>query len=352
MPNAIYLRDSYFLLPDGFPTFEAFLNDVQRRSLPAAYDLVPLMENNRVRCGALLRGQCMAPVFLSDVPDTSVPVTIHTAEEICPATVERIPMEEYDARLREVVRRVCPGCGGFSSVDDTPKSLQGHHREISLDGLCFFRWEGIEPPLELGYSLRTLAEGFITDGLWSHRLTDLRRSIADCTGISIPRARRGEDLDGAHLLHLRLGDDNILAPFLLSAADAVISRRTGGAYRLLPTDDPGVTPDDLLLPQNRAALQDACDCCGCAVADLVWDGRDDWRIAESLERMGKADLIHILKMEADRAILLVLDEASALQALRYRTPLMQRHGAVCTLHRPADVRRYTIAYDMPCEIIN
>ena len=102
MPNAIYLRDSYFLLPDGFPTFEAFLNDVQRRSLPAAYDLVPLMENNRIRCGALLRGQCMAPVFLSDVPDTAVPVTIHAAEEICPATVERIPMEEYDARLREV----------------------------------------------------------------------------------------------------------------------------------------------------------------------------------------------------------------------------------------------------------
>ena len=352
MPNAIFLRDSYFLLPDAFTTVEAFLADLQSRSLPAEYSLVPLLENNRIRCGALLRGQCMAPVFLSDVPDTAVPVTIHAADEVCPATVERIPMEEYDARLREVVLRVCPGCGGFSDIDDTPKSLQGHHREISLDGLCFFRWESIEPPLELAYSLRTLAEGFITDGLWSHRLTDIRHAIADCTGISIPRARRGEDLDGAHLLHLRLAEDNILAPFVLSAADAVVSRRTHGAYRLLPADAPGVTPDDLLLPENRAALQDACACCGCAVAEITWDGRDSWRIAESLERMCREDVIHILQLEPGRAILLVLDEASALQALRYRTPLMQRHGAVCTMYRPADVRRYTIAYDMPCEIIN
>ena len=47
-----------------------------------------------------------------------------------------------------------------------------------------------------------------------------------------------------------------------------------------------------------------------------------------------------------------VDEAAALQALRYRTPLMARHGAVCTLHGAQDIRRCTIAYDMPCETIN
>ncbi|MBR3764542.1 MAG: hypothetical protein IKK57_08340 [Clostridia bacterium] len=352
MPNAIFLRDSYFLLPDGFPTFDAFLADLNARELPATYPLVPLLENNRIRCGALLRGQCMAPVFLSDVPDIAVPVTIRAVGEICPAAVERIPMEEYDARLRQVVRRICPGCGGYGDIDDTPASLQGHHREVSLDGLCFFRWEGAEPPLPLAYSLRTLADGFQTDGLWSRPLTEVRHAIADCTGLAIPRARRDEDLDGAHLLQLHLAQGNLLAPFVLSAADAVVSHHTHGAYRLLPADEPGFTPNALLLPENRAALQDACVCCGCSVAELTWDGQDAGRIAESLERMSRTDSIHILRMESHRAILLMLDVAAALQALRYRTPLMARHGAVCTLHGAQDVRRCTIAYDMPCETIN
>lgn len=352
MPNAIFLRDSYFLLPDAFPTPDAFLDDLRSRPLPATYQLVPLLENNRVRCGTLLRGQCMAPVFLSDVPAAAMDVIINAVDEVCPATVERIPMEEYDARLREIVRRVCPGCGGYGVIDDTPATLQGHHHEVSLDGLCLFRWEGDEHPLLLAYSLRTLANGFLTDGLWSHRLTELRHAIADCTGLGIPRARRDEDLDGAHLLYLRLAEDNILAPFVLSAADAVVSRRTDGAYRLLPADDPGVAPGDLLLPVNRTALQDACACCGCAVAELTWDGQDGWRIAESLERICRTDVLHILRMEENRAILLLLDEASALQALRYRTPLLQRHGAVCTLFGSVNVRRYTISYAMPCEIIN
>ena len=139
---------------------------------------------------------------------------------------------------------------------------------------------------------------------------------------------------------------------MLSAADAVVSRRTDGAYRLLPADDPGVAPGDLLLPVNRTALQDACACCGCTVAELIWDGQDGWRIAESLERICRTDVLHILRMEENRAILLLLDEASALQALRYRTPLLQRHGAVCTLYGSVNVRRYTISYAMPCEIIN
>ena len=42
MPNAIFHRGSYLLLPGEFPTYEAFMADLRSRELPATYRLLPL----------------------------------------------------------------------------------------------------------------------------------------------------------------------------------------------------------------------------------------------------------------------------------------------------------------------
>ena len=56
MYNAIFYQDSYALLPEGFLTFEAFMADLRSRPSPVTYPMIPLLENNRIRCGEKLRG--------------------------------------------------------------------------------------------------------------------------------------------------------------------------------------------------------------------------------------------------------------------------------------------------------
>lgn len=136
MLNAIFHRGSYLLLPDDLPTHEAFMADLHSRELPATYALVPLLENNRVRCFTVFKGFCLAPYFLSGYRDEVANVVIHDPSEVYPVQVERMTQEEYNARLRTVVESACEGCTNHKPLSPKVQSLNSYFENISLNGVC------------------------------------------------------------------------------------------------------------------------------------------------------------------------------------------------------------------------
>ena len=118
MPNAIFHMGSYYLLPDGLPTFEAFLADLRSRALPATYRLLRLKEENRITAsGKVSPGFCLAPCFLSGYKDWYADVPIRDGGDVFPVQVERIPLKEYDLRLHAAEVRT-EGRGGAASAPE------------------------------------------------------------------------------------------------------------------------------------------------------------------------------------------------------------------------------------------
>ncbi len=355
MYNAIFYQDSYALLPEGFLTFEAFMADLRSRPSPVTYPMIPLLENNRIRCGEKLRGRCMAPCFLSGVNETPFPVTIHDPEAVYPVEVERMPMDAYNARLREVILRHCPGCDGYTPIDGADESLDGHHDEISLNGVCFYRHEKKRRLIFFRDFLYLLGDAFRVEGLADQPVEDILAELKSMTDHAITAVRVNHDDDGAILLTLGCRRSDPVAPLLLSAVCRHVRRVTDDTVRPVPGRAFAVTPellDRLLAPDMRSALRTACGKHGVALAEMTWDGSDAGRIAASLERLENLLLLHVLHMETDRAVLLLADPADALKALRYRTPMLERHGAVIAVHAEDDSRRYVISFDMPCTRID
>ena len=115
-----------FLFPDGIS------DESQLRELWAEKGSITLTE--------LVEELCMTPYFVSE----------HTKEEsvafeekcgIYPFEAELMTMKEYNLRLREMLPVLCSDCPYFSDLTDDDDSLDGHHEEAALNGVCFIRNE-------------------------------------------------------------------------------------------------------------------------------------------------------------------------------------------------------------------
>lgn len=124
--QAFFYKNHYYLLPDDMANTDALI---------AAYAGKPAFSVTE-----LTEKKCMAPYF----------VITHTKEKMLklpknpllfPCEVELLTMKEYNNRLRAIVPEACKGCPNFGSVDETDASLQGHHEEITLNRVCFWRNE-------------------------------------------------------------------------------------------------------------------------------------------------------------------------------------------------------------------
>lgn len=82
---------------------------------------------------------CMAPDFVYESMETEF-LNIEAPERIFPATVNLYSRKEYDELLLKQVKKRCPGCGRYT--DDGTDALNGHHREMSLAGVCYSRADG------------------------------------------------------------------------------------------------------------------------------------------------------------------------------------------------------------------
>ena len=118
--KAFFYEYKYYLLPDGCADAE----DVRKLKMA---EVRRLKEEN-----------CMAPDFVYESAETEF-LVIAAPELIFPATVNLYTREEYDALLSKQVEKRCPGCLRYT--DDGSEELTGHHREISLAGVCYSREE-------------------------------------------------------------------------------------------------------------------------------------------------------------------------------------------------------------------
>ncbi len=116
--KAFFYEYKYYLLPEG------------------CYDVDDLKREKVWEVKRLKEELCMAPNFVYESMETEL-LTIEHPERVFPAEVDLYNREEYDKLLWEQVKCVCSTCANY--VDNGDGSLDGHHREISLDGACYIK---------------------------------------------------------------------------------------------------------------------------------------------------------------------------------------------------------------------
>lgn len=115
---------------------QAFFYDYRYYLFPEDVStLSELKGRHHVRVRRLAEENCMAPDFIYE-SIREEELVIEDTDRLFPVSVNLYSSEEYDALLRKQVERVCPGCERFGGDSG---NLDGHHREISLSGLCYER---------------------------------------------------------------------------------------------------------------------------------------------------------------------------------------------------------------------
>lgn len=116
--RAFFYDYKYYMFPDGVSS------------------LKELKAMKSVDAKRLKEEFCMAPDFVYEsMADEHV--EFDDPNMVFEVLVNIYDRKEYDAILAEQVKRVCPGC--YSYEDNGDGSLDGHHREISLNGTCYLR---------------------------------------------------------------------------------------------------------------------------------------------------------------------------------------------------------------------
>ncbi|MCQ2429188.1 MAG: hypothetical protein MJ192_02545 [Clostridia bacterium] len=123
--NAFFYEGRYYLLPDDCASVDE-LNGKHRDGQP--FTVTELVEK-----------KCMAPYFVTEYTAfRRLKLKKRAAQSpVFPVDVELMTMSAYNQRLREIIPGRCAKCPNFGAIDETDESLEGHHEEISLDGVCF-----------------------------------------------------------------------------------------------------------------------------------------------------------------------------------------------------------------------
>lgn len=112
---------NYFIFPEGIKTVEEFVEFVNSRS-PKFIKLTMLSHDNSV-----------APYFIEE-DQKSVYINLSQVNIIEEINGHVMPRNEYECKLREVVREKCMTCIHFEGDLD---NLEGHYGRLSLDGFCW-----------------------------------------------------------------------------------------------------------------------------------------------------------------------------------------------------------------------
>jgi len=354
MLNAIFHRGSYLLLPDDLPTHEAFMADLHSRELPATYALVPLLENNRVRCFTVFKGFCLAPYFLSGYRDEPANVVIQDPNEVYPVQIERMTQEEYNARLRTVVESACEGCTNHKPLSPKVQSLNSYFENISLNGVCPFRYEGKPAPRSFQQNIMWLGVGFMRSRYAEKTAEEIRAKLKEYLYLVYDSAEKTVQPDGTTLLTVTPKKKELLPPYLTLAIGHYISSLTN-TYRIQPVVQPALSPEAILAfatPERRETFRKECKKYGVSIAELPWDGQDDGHILRMLWEQNKHSILYPLWEGPGRAILLLMDTPEALKTLRFHTPMLEAHHAAITVHGQYHSRRYAVNFDMPYETLD
>lgn len=354
MYNAIFHKGEYLLLPEEYQTFEAFMADLRSRELPATCQMISLREDNRIPHWTVSKGICMAPYFLTGYRDKPVSVVINDPGDVYPTQVERMSQEEYNARLRTVIEGYCEGCLGYKPLTPRVQSLNGHHEEISLNGVCFYRYESKPSPRSFRHNLQWLGGGFMRYNFAGKDAEEMRQEIKQTLYVVYDSAVKTGEADGSILLTLTPKKKELLPPYLALALGHYLHELTH-SYRVEPAVQPDLSPDAILslaAPERLEAFRKECKKYGVSLAELTWDGQDEGRIMRMLWEENKPSLLYPIAEAPGRAILLLMDTGDALTRLRFFSPMLEAYSAVITVHSQSCSRRYTINFDMPFESLD
>ena len=327
MQQAVYYRELYFLLPEGYADFEAFKAAVAAGPKPFAVKAVVLREDHKIPNRGVEKGVCMAPYFLTGYHDGLSLLSIADAEALYPAQAELLSQEEYNARLRALVTGFCPGCTRYKALTDRVQSLNGHFEEIALDGFCAFREESKLAPRVLRQKL------FSFGWFWK----EFKYGEKDAEGL-------GKQLK--EMLYLRL-DQPVLRSEngekrwkgrTQNAFDAQIGEVVSAYVQTVL--DPGYRIEAEFTGAGRGCFSDsagsenfrkACKKYGVSLLTLLCPPEGEEKLARSLEELIKRWVLFPLEREEGCRRFLALDTAEVLKALHYRLPMLR------TLHLEAEL---------------
>lgn len=348
MHNAIYYEGMYLLLPEEFPDYEVFLQDLRGKALPAQYRMVVLREDHKVRNFTVIKGRSMVPYFLSGYHDEPSLITIAKPDDVYPVHVEVMEQTEYNAQLREVINRVCPGCLRFKPLSNRVQSLNGHFKEMTLDGICVFRQESKPAPRIFHNLLFSFGGFFKRFDYASKNAQEIHDNIKQWFYIRYADAIL-EDENYHKTLTLRCKKSELLAPILTDAISRYIEEISDSTYHIRLAEDFCCTEDtlaELLTEKNSETFRKECKKYGVSLAVLEYDKLASEKVRHSLQALVDHFWIFPLIQTNGREYYLVADTSHVLKELRYRSPLLQAYHASVDIFDQYKNTRYQISFDM------
>lgn len=352
MVNTVYYHDMYLLLPEEYPDLDSFQQFLQESELPVAVNMVVLRENHKIPCMTVFKGESIAPYFLTGYHDAPSPVTFHDTEGIYPVQVELVDQDTYNTRLREVINDFCPGCKRFKPLTNRVQSLNGHHGEIALNRVCFYRYEE-NPCPRVFHDLLFSFGGFFIRSNFSN-LDE--KEIRDRLAWNYLRYKSGvlQETDGEKYLTLECKKGELLSPLLTKFVGRYVENVADRHYHIQLKDDFSCSEamlDSIFSAENREAFQKECKKYGVSIGILEYDPSTAEAVCGTLQDLTDHYYLEPLLTTPGRHYYLITDTPHVLKELHYRTPLLEASNTFLTVHSQKEHRKYTICFDMISTIL-
>ena len=293
MYNAIFYNNAYLLLPEEFADYDTFINDLNKKSLPAQYNMIVLRENYHASNSTVVKGLSMAPYFLSDYHNEPCRVTIDDPSNIYPAQVWTMSQEEYNSKLRDIISNSCPGCMRFKPLTDRVQSLNSHFDEMTLDGVCMYRQETKPAPRIFRDRLYTFGGFFARNQFEKYDVDSICDEIKHLLNICYSDAKLTETND-KKVLEVRLNEKELLTPILTIVLTNYITKVLKKSYHIIPAEEAPFTKETLtaLLSENNSeSFRKDCKKYGVSIGVLNYNEEGTEKVHNSLEELIKQFLI-------------------------------------------------------------
>ncbi|MCM1364391.1 MAG: hypothetical protein NC122_04090 [Faecalibacterium sp.] len=89
--------------------------------------------NSFVKLNCYVEADCVAPYFISDAVESQY-FNVSIIRQVCEDEIFILPRDEYDAKLKEVVKNKCVHCIHYTEVKN--EKYDSHRDQICLDGSC------------------------------------------------------------------------------------------------------------------------------------------------------------------------------------------------------------------------
>ncbi len=347
MHNAIYYDGGYLLLPEEFSDYEAFMQDLSTKELPARYSMAVLREDHHVNSYSVVKGCSMAPYFLSGYNDEPSTVTITDQSDVYPVHVEVMDQQEYNAKLREVIQQVCPGCLRFKPLSNRVQSLNGHFEEMTLDGVCVFRQESKPSPRVFHDYLFSFGGFFLRDNYAAKNAQDM----LDNFKFLYLRYRDAvlHEENGQKTLTVSCRKNELLTPMLTDALSRYIRKISNDTYHVYSAEPLAYTEDtfrELLTAENAEVFRKECKKYGISLGIMEYDPCGAEKVQHALQPLVEHFWLFPLLQTEGKTYCLITDTAQVLKELRYRSPLLEAHHTGISVFDQYRNTHYQISFEM------